>query len=84
MADRTRNRWNARRQRLEMSKIFHWYCDDFRLGHRGIHSVEAFAALHAERLGDTPTEHNRIRSEKVDLAFLDYDWALNEARGEAR
>ena len=84
MADRTRNRWNARRQRLEVSKIFQWYGDDFRLGHRGIHSVEAFAALYAERLGDTPAEHDRIRSEKVDLAFLDYDWALNDARGEAR
>jgi hypothetical protein len=84
MADRTRNRWNARRQRLELSKIFQWYSGDFRLGHRGIHSVEAFAALYAERLGDTPAEHDRIRSEKVDLAFLDYDWALNDARGEAR
>ena len=84
MADRTRNRWNARRRRLELSKIFDWYGDDFRLGHRGIHSVEAFAGLHAERLADAPAEHEHIRSGKADIAFLDYDWSLNDADGEAR
>jgi hypothetical protein len=80
MADRTRNRWNAARGRLELSKIFDWYGEDFRLGHQGVHSVAAFAATHADLLADAPAARERIRSAKVDMAFLDYDWSLNDAR----
>ena len=80
MADRTRNRWNAQRGRLELSKIFDWYGDDFRQGHRAIASLPAFAARHADLLADAPADRERIRSEKVDIEFLDYDWALNDAR----
>ncbi len=56
MSDRTRNRWNAQRGRLELSKIFDWYGEDFRLGHRGIASLPAFAARYADRLADAPAE----------------------------
>ena len=80
MADRTRNRWNGQRQRLELSKIFDWYGEDFRLGHRGIGSLAAFAARHAERLADAPADRERIRNGTPDIAFLDYDWALNDVR----
>lgn len=80
MADRTRNRWNAQRSRLELSKIFDWYGEDFRLGHRGIGSLQAFAASHAERLADVPAERERIRAGQAEIVFLDYDWALNDAR----
>jgi len=84
MADRTRNRWSTARQRLELSRIFDWYGEDFRLGHRGIASLQAFAASHADRLADAPADRERIRSGTVDIAFLDYDWALNDVRGEPR
>jgi Protein of unknown function, DUF547 len=80
MSDRTRNRFNAQRSRLELSKIFDWYGDDFRLGHRGIASLPAFVARYAEQLADAPAERERIRSGTVDIAFADYDWALNDAR----
>lgn len=49
MSDRTRNRYNAQRGRLELSKIFDWYGEDFRLGHRGIASLQAFAARYADQ-----------------------------------
>jgi len=81
MADRTRNRWNVQRGRLELSKIFDWYGDDFRLGHRGIASLQAFAAAHADRLADAPADRARLKSGVFDIGFLDYDWALNDARG---
>ena len=84
MADRTRNRWNVQRQRLELSKIFDWYGEDFRLGHRGIGSLAAFAARYADRLADTPADRDRIRAGTPDVAFLDYDWALNDARSADR
>ena len=80
MSDRTRNRYNAQRGRLELSKIFDWFGEDFRLGHRGIVSLPAFAARYADQLADAPADRERIRAGGVDIAFLDYDWALNDAR----
>jgi hypothetical protein len=80
MSDRTRNRWNAQRGRLELSKIFDWYGEDFRLGHRGIGSLPAFAARYADRLADAPADRERIRAGTVDIAFADYDWSLNDVR----
>jgi hypothetical protein len=80
MSDRTRNRFNAQRGRLELSKIFDWYGEDFRLGHRGITSLSAFAARHAAQLADAPADRERIRGAQLDIAFTDYDWALNDAR----
>lgn len=80
MSDRTRNRFNAPRGRLELSKIFDWYGEDFRLGHRGIASLPAFAARYAEQLADAPAERERVRAGSVAIAFTDYDWALNDVR----
>jgi hypothetical protein len=80
ISDRTRNRFNAQRGRLDLSKIFDWYGEDFRLGHRGIASLPTYAARYADQLADTPAERERIRSGTVDIAFADYDWALNDAR----
>jgi hypothetical protein len=80
MSDRTCNRYNAQRGRLELSKIFDWYGEDFRLGHRSIASLPAFAGRYAEQLADAPADRERIRSGAVDIAFADYDWALNDAR----
>ena len=80
LADRSRNRWNARQGRLELSKIFDWYGEDFQHGHQGIHSLAGFAARHADVLADTAADRARLRSEKFEIGFLDYDWALNDAR----
>ncbi len=83
LSDRTRNRFDIRRNRLEVSKIFDWYGEDFQLGHHGIASLSAFFARHAERLADDPAGRERIRMQKVAVAFLDYDWALNDFPGAA-
>jgi hypothetical protein len=84
MADRTRNRYEPARGRLVLSKIFDWYGEDFRLGHRGIGSLAQFAALHADRLADAPADRERIRAGAVPIVFLDYDWALNDVKAEPR
>jgi hypothetical protein len=70
LADRSRNRYNAQRGRLELSKIFDWFGEDFRLGHRGIASLPAFAARYADQLADAPPDRERIRAGGVDIAFL--------------
>jgi len=80
MSDRTRNRFDTGRGRLEVSKIFDWYGEDFRLGHRGIRSLSGFMARYAQVLADAPTDRDRIRSERAEIGFGDYDWKLNDAR----
>ena len=80
MADRSRNRWNGQKGRLELSKIFDWYGEDFRLGHRGVTSLAVFAARYADELADAPAERSKLRGSTPDISFLDYDWALNDAR----
>jgi hypothetical protein len=80
LADRTRNRWNPQRGRLEVSKIFDWYGEDFRLGHRGISSLPGYLAGFADLLADAPADRARVRAGQAEVAFLDYDWALNDAR----
>jgi hypothetical protein len=81
LSDRTRNRYNTERGRLEVSKIFDWFGEDFRAGHLGIRSLNDFLARYAEQLADAPAERERIRSQKPDISFLDYDWKLNDAKG---
>jgi hypothetical protein len=84
MSDRTRNRFNARRGRLELSRIFDWFGEDFRLGHRGVTSLPAFAARHADQLADAPADRERIRAGSVPISFTDDDWALNDAPAGVR
>lgn len=78
MADRSRNRFGN--DELEVSKIFDWYGGDFRLGHRGIHSLEAFFAQYAAQLADAPEQQAKIRAHAARITFLDYDWQLNDAK----
>jgi hypothetical protein len=80
MSDRSRNRWNATKQQLEVSKIFDWYGEDFRLGHKGITSLTAFSARYADQLADAPADRERLRGQSVKVEFLDYDWKLNDAK----
>jgi hypothetical protein len=80
LSDRTRNRYNAQARRLEVSKIFDWYGKDFERGHKGYTSVKAMLARYADLLADRPEDREAIRSQAVEVAFLDYDWSLNDAR----
>jgi hypothetical protein len=80
MSDRTRNRYNTGAKKLEVSKIFDWYGEDFRLGHKGIAAPEAFFAKYADQLADAPADRDAIRAQKVGFSHLEYDWALNDAK----
>lgn len=78
MSDRTRNRFAD--GKLQLSKIFDWYGDDFKQGHKGITSLGAFAARYANQLADAPADRERIKAQGLEIGFLDYDWKLNDAR----
>jgi hypothetical protein len=80
MSDRSRNRFAAQRGRLEVSKIYDWFGEDFKLGHRGIGSLPEFTAKYADQLADAPADREKIRGKQVEIAFLEYDWKLNDAK----
>jgi hypothetical protein len=87
LSDRTRNRYDPAKNMLEVSKIFDWFKEDWQSGLRGIGrdaapilSREQFLARYADALAATPEGRQAVRSQKVPLAFLEYDWALNAAR----
>ena len=76
LADASRNRYNPNTGKLEASKIFDWYGEDFQ-GRGGFGSVLDVFANYAELLADTPEAQRRIRIKAAALDYLDYDWGLN-------
>jgi hypothetical protein len=80
LRDRSRNRYNARNARLEVSKLFDWYRADFERGARGAATREAFLSRYADLLADDPRGRQLVREGKAPIAYLDYDWSLNDRR----
>jgi hypothetical protein len=70
LGDRSRNRFAG--GKLEVSKIFDWYAEDFE-------PRAAYFARYAKLLADDPQAQQLISQEKAPLVFLDYDWSLNDA-----
>lgn len=71
LSDRSRNRFAD--GRLEVSKIFDWFKEDF--GAR-----EQYFAKYARLLADAPQAQKQVAEGRAALAFLDYDWSLNVAK----
>ena len=71
LSDRSRNRY--RDGRLEVSMIFDWFREDFE-------PREAFLLRYAALLGVPP---GLSASSLPRLAFLDYDWSLNDSRSSS-
>ncbi|MBC7804005.1 MAG: DUF547 domain-containing protein [Candidatus Parcubacteria bacterium] len=71
LSDRSRNRYFG--GRLELSRIFDWYREDFA-------PLERYLARYAALLSGRPEEQQLIAAGRTKIAFLDYDWNLNDAR----
>ncbi|MBV6446908.1 DUF547 domain-containing protein [Nitrosomonas sp.] len=80
LADRSRNRYNVTTGRLEVSKIFDWYREDFERGWKGWHKLDQFFAHYADSLTDTPEAKASVIAGGVKIRFLDYDWVLNKQK----
>lgn len=78
LRDRTRNRYDAQAEALQLSRIFDWYADDFDKAFRGASSLGAFLALYREALGLDEASAARLAAGEIDIEFLEYDWALND------
>jgi hypothetical protein len=71
LSDRGRNR--VRDGRLEVSRIFDWFKEDFE-------PRPKYFARYARLLTDNPDERAAIEDGRMALRFLEYDWSLNDAR----
>ena len=87
LSDRSRNRYNAERGRLEVSKIFDWFKEDWTSGYRGIdgktppiRSHAQYFARYAALLADRAEHRKTIEDQKAPIQFLDYDWTLNDVK----
>ena len=80
LSDRSRNRYNPATGKLEISRIFDWYGKDFEKGHKGYKSVKGTMAKYADVLADKPDDRAAVSREQAEVAFLDYDWGLNDAK----
>lgn len=78
LSDATRNRFAD--GRLEVSKIFDWFKDDWSRGFRGIPSREQYLARYARLLAKDPGHRALIEEGRAPLVFLEYDWTLNDLR----
>jgi len=74
LSDRTRNR--VRGGRLEVSKIFDWFSEDFA-------PLERYFAPYAGALADNAQDREGIAAGTYPFSFLDYDWSLNDSRSSS-
>ena len=87
LSDRSRNRYNAQDNTLEVSEIFKWFSSDWTSGYRGfdgkntpLQSREQFFAKYAALLADVSAQQQTIAERKAAIRHLDYDWTLNDAK----
>ena len=80
LSDKSRNRYNAEKKVLEISKIFDWYKKDFTKGYKGYASLEATLGKYADKLSTDAAAQAEIKTGKVAITYLDYDWNLNDKK----
>ncbi len=77
LSDRSRNRYDAGSGRLQVSRIFDWYAEDFEPRAR-------YFAAHADLLAGDAAARAAISAGRAPVEFLDYDWTLNDSRSSSR
>lgn len=75
LSDTSRNK--AQENTLSVSSIFKWYGDDFEKGFRGENSIQQFFLQYSTALKLTPAQQKALKTDKMKIKFLDYNWALN-------
>jgi len=73
LGDRSRNRFDRVGARLQISRIFDWYAQDF----AEMGGVPGFLAQNAQLLGLNSAESASLRQGRIAISFLPYDWSLN-------
>lgn len=77
LSDHSRNRFDGDSGRLQVSKIFDWYGEDFEKATSDAGGLKGYLAAYAELLAASELGRDRLRSGDYRIGFLDYDWRLN-------
>lgn len=81
LSDSSRNRFDVTSGKMQLSKVFDWYEDDFKQDHQRFTSVKTTLAKYADQLANGSAEvRQRIVRGDYQVIFLEYDWRLNDAR----
>jgi hypothetical protein len=79
LSDHSRNRFDAASGRLQVSKIFDWYGEDFEKATPDATGLKGYFIAYADVLATSQRERRRMRDGEFKISFLDYDWRLNRA-----
>jgi hypothetical protein len=87
LSDRSRNRYDTKSGKLEVSMIFKWFKEDWESGYKGfdgktpaIKSREDYFARYAKLLADAPADQQKVADGKAGISFMDYDWSINAVK----
>jgi Protein of unknown function, DUF547 len=87
LSDRSRNRYDIKSGKLEVSMIFKWFKEDWESGYKGfdgktpaIKSREDYFARYAKLLADAPADQQKVADGKAGISFMDYDWSINAVK----
>jgi Protein of unknown function, DUF547 len=87
LSDRSRNRYDTKSGKLEVSMIFKWFKEDWESGYKGfdgktpaIKSREDYFARYAKLLADAPLDQQKVADGKAGISFMDYDWSINAVK----
>lgn len=80
--DKTRNRFSVPDRKIEISRIFDWFGDDFKNDNgarplRGRKAKESAVLAFLKKFVQGP-EREMVSAENTSLSYLPYDWSLNE------
>jgi len=75
LSDASRN--FAKDNTLNISSIFKWYRGDFEKGFKGATSLQEFLLLYTNELKLSTVQQQALKSDDIDINFLDYNWDLN-------
>jgi hypothetical protein len=78
LSDPTRNR--VKDGELQVSPIFKWFAEDFEKGDQGFNSVKDVFAKWAKNMSTSPEIVDKIASKSLPIAYIDYDWSLNDLK----
>jgi hypothetical protein len=87
LSDRSRNRYDTKSGKLEVSMIFKWFKEDWESGYKGfdgktpaIKTREDYFARYAKLLADAPADQQKVADGKATVSFMDYDWSINAVK----
>lgn len=83
--DKTRNKFDARTRKVEISRIFEWFGDDFkaRYASKGLtgRSAKESAVINFLQKYLQGADRDLLASNRFSIGYLPYDWSLNEQTG---